>query len=157
MEVRYSRNRLIGQVPAYGERGINTLKETGKIKMFTCLVLAGLLVFPAHLWADTKSEDDADEKDILKVEFSEIGPLVEIRNVDVGVAVDSVEDAEEARGDGISAIDAQISSLNNLINSLALPDPAPGSDPPPSGGSTLRCCRVLRNMTCFKIHCSKDY
>ncbi len=98
--------------------------------MLVCLVMAGLLIFPSCLWADAQPKEDT-----LKVEFSEIGPLVEIHNLAVDEAKDGVEDAEEARKDGIKAIDAAIDGLNKLglalLNTPSNPeDPASPPIPP---------------------------
>lgn len=87
-----------------------TVKKRKRLTLIFCLLLVGLLAFPNCLWADTKTK-----KDIMKVEFSEIGPLVQIFNLTAKEAIDGVEDAEEAQDDALRAINAAIDSLNFLI------------------------------------------
>jgi len=87
-----------------------TVKKRKRLTLIFCLLLVGLLAFPNCLWADARSEED-----IMKVEFSEIGPLVQIYNLTAKEAIDGVEDAEEAQDDALRAINAAIDSLNFLI------------------------------------------
>ncbi|ADY57263.1 hypothetical protein Sgly_2994 [Syntrophobotulus glycolicus DSM 8271] len=93
------------------------MKKLHRTRTIFCLALAGLLVFPSCLWADAKNEED-----ILKVEFSEIGPLVEIHNLTANEAADSIEDSEEAKQDGLNAIDNAILQLDLLSSTLILTD-----------------------------------
>ena len=86
------------------------MKNRKRLTLIFCLLLVGLLAFPNCLWADARSEED-----IMKVEFSEIGPLVQIYNLTAKEAIDGVEDAEEAQDDALRAINAAIDSLNFLI------------------------------------------
>jgi outer membrane protein TolC len=83
------------------------------------LVLVGLLAFPSFLWADVQAKDE-----VRTIEFSEIGPLVEIRNLTVEEATDGVEDAEDSKHDGLRAIDSMIDGLRALEVTLTTPDSA---------------------------------
>jgi len=71
-----------------------------------------------------KTEDN-NKDEVLKVEFAEIGPLVQIRNLTIDELKDAVEEAEDI---DLSAIDNAIDKLNELKTSLeAITPPLPGT------------------------------
>lgn len=115
-----------------------------KIRMILSMVLVILLAFPMGVMA--KTEDKKDKDKLLKVEFSEIGPLVQLRNLTVEELEEAIEDAEDL---DLSDFDKMIAKLDELKKSLEGMTPAlpgagggagsgdPGGDPgsgDPGGG-----------------------
>lgn len=115
-----------------------------KIRMILSMVLVILLAFPMEVMA--KTEDKKDKDKLLKVEFSEIGPLVQLRNLTVEELEEAIEDAEDL---DLSDFDKMIAKLDELKKSLEGMTPAlpgagggagsgdPGGDPgsgDPGGG-----------------------
>jgi len=112
--------------------------------MILSMVLVILLAFPMGVMA--KTEDKKDKDKLLKVEFSEIGPLVQLRNLTVEELEEAIEDAEDL---DLSDFDKMIAKLDELKKSLEGMTPAlpgagggagsgdPGGDPgsgDPGGG-----------------------
>jgi len=94
-----------------------------KIRMILSMVLVILLAFPMGVMA--KTEDKKDKDKLLKVEFSEIGPLVQLRNLTVEELEEAIEDAEDL---DLSDFDKMIAKLDELKKSLEGMTPAlPGA------------------------------
>ena len=96
--------------------------KNSKIRKVLSVVLVILLALPMTVMAKT---EDNNKDEVLKVEFAEIGPLVQIRNLTIDELKDAVEEAEDI---DLSAIDNAIDKLNELKTSLeAITPPLPGT------------------------------